>query len=135
VPVTSPAILDDVKGGIARISMTYVVDVATMPFREDSNRRVQRLIHATTVGAKDGFAMGIVEYTSDEFGEPDLHQDHESLYVLEGHGVARLGSEEYHLSPGLCLYIPAGTPHSIVKRGSSPVRLIFARSGRRTTQE
>jgi mannose-6-phosphate isomerase-like protein (cupin superfamily) len=115
--------------------MTYIVDAATVPFREDSNRRVQRLIHATTVGAKDGFATGIVEYISDEFGEPDLHQDHEGLYVLEGHGVARLGSEEYQLSPGFCLYIPAGTPHSIVKRGSSPIRLIFARSGRRTTQE
>lgn len=115
--------------------MTYVVDAARMSFREDANRRVQRLIHAATIGAKDGFAMGIVEYTSDEFGEPDLHEDHEGLYVLEGDGVARLGREEYQLFPGGCLYVPAGTPHSIIKRGASPIRLIFARSGRRVGQE
>ena len=115
--------------------MQYMVDAAKIPFREDPNRRVQRMIHATTVGATDGFAMGVVEYTSDEFGQPDLHADHEGLYVLEGHGIARLGQEEVELFPGSCLYIPAGTPHSIIKRGASPIRLIFARSGRLIAQE
>lgn len=115
--------------------MMYLVDPTAMPFREDAHRRVQRLIHAATVGAKDGFSMGIVEYTGDEYGPPDLHDDHEGLYVLAGYGAARLGEEELELSPGLCLYIPAGTPHSIIKRGTAPIQLIFARSGQRPIQE
>ncbi|HBY92590.1 MAG: cupin domain-containing protein [Ardenticatenaceae bacterium] len=117
------------------MDQNHVVDGASLPFREDPNRRVQRLIHATTVGATDGFAMGIVEYTADEFGEPDLHDDHEGLYVLEGEGIARLETREYALSPGKCLYVPAGTPHSIVTSGPAPVRLLFARSGKVSGQE
>ena len=109
--------------------MNNPIHAAEMPFREDPSRRVQRLIHSTTVGAKAGFAMGIVEYTADEPGDADLHDDQEGLYVLEGHGLARLGNEQYELSPGDCLYIPALMPHTIVKRGPSPIRLVFARSG------
>ncbi len=109
--------------------MINVVHSSELAFRQDASRRVQRLIHASTVGAKEGFAMGIVEYTADEFGEPDLHQDQEGLFVIEGHGIARLREEEHELSPGDCLFVPAGTPHRIVRQGATPIRLVFARSG------
>jgi mannose-6-phosphate isomerase-like protein (cupin superfamily) len=115
--------------------MQNLVRAGDMPFREDPCRRVQRLVHASTVGAKAGFALGIVEYTAHEFGEPDLHTDQEVLYVLDGHGLARLGQDEYDLAPGDCLYIPAGMSHSIAKRGSVPIRLVFARSGSHSAKE
>ncbi len=112
--------------------MNNLVHAGQMPFRQDPSRRVQRLIHSTTVSARGGFVMGIVEYCADESKESDLHEDQEGLFVLDGNGLAQLGQEEYELSPGDCIYIPAGVPHTIVKRGPSPIRLVFARSGSRS---
>ncbi|MBJ6727675.1 cupin domain-containing protein [Geomesophilobacter sediminis] len=46
------------------------------------------------------------------------------MQVLEGEGVATVGAQEYAMSPGIVLRIPAGLPHSYRNCGAGYLVLL-----------
>jgi uncharacterized cupin superfamily protein len=49
----------------------------------------------------------------------------EAVFILEGEGVLRSGSEESPLHPGDYVSLPAGPPgHQIINRGAAPLRYL-----------
>lgn len=78
-------------------------------------------------GAKNGFCLGISVYHSESYGETGIHEDQEGFYVIEGTGMALVGSKEIRISPGISFIVYAGTPHAIKKDpDSTPVKLLWA---------
>ena len=73
-----------------------------------------------------GFSVGVAVYTEAEFGEPQVHEDQEALYVASGVGELLLGEEVHQVRPGTAAYIPPGTGHSIRRTGPDPVRVVYA---------
>jgi mannose-6-phosphate isomerase-like protein (cupin superfamily) len=53
----------------------------------------------------------------------------EMLYVVAGEGVERIGGIEMKLSPGTFAVVPKGTPHTITRRGSTPLIAISILTG------
>ena len=54
-----------------------------------------------------------------------LHQAHtETIYVLEGEGQMTLGDSSFLIRPGLHLFIPKGTPHSVETVGTVPLKVL-----------
>ena len=70
--------------------------------------------HGCTAGCRTGLLM----YTQEEFRQGGVHDDQEGFYVLEGTGAARVGDQEFPLSPGACFIVPPGQWHSIRKDAS-----------------
>lgn len=64
-------------------------------------------------GAIKGFCSGITYYVSDEYGKPGVHEDQEGFYILEGTGTAKVGDEEFAISPGSSFIAAKGVPHTI----------------------
>jgi mannose-6-phosphate isomerase-like protein (cupin superfamily) len=79
-----------------------------------SNHHARTLITSLD-GAVNGFSLGVSYYTQDTYGEPGVHDDQEGFYVLEGSGMARVGDEEFPISPGAAFIAPKGVPHTIRK--------------------
>ena len=77
-------------------------------------------------GAVNGFCIGVSYYSDACYGEPGVHDDQEGFYVLDGNGMARVGSEEFPVAPGTVFIAGKGVPHS-VKRDteSGPVKVLW----------
>jgi len=72
-----------------------------------------------------GFSVGVAEYTETEFGEPQVHEDQEAIYIASGVGELLLGEEVHPIRPGTAAYIPPGTKHAIRRTGPEPVRVVY----------
>lgn len=55
---------------------------------------------------------------------PHAHTVEETLFYIEGKGVARVGEREVKIRPGTMLVIPPGTVHSSTREGLEPVRYL-----------
>jgi mannose-6-phosphate isomerase-like protein (cupin superfamily) len=53
----------------------------------------------------------------------------EMLYVVAGEGVQRIGGIEMNLSAGTFAVIPRGTPHTITRRGNTPLIVLSILTG------
>jgi len=71
-------------------------------------------------GATSGFCMGVSCYASTEYGKPGIHEDQEGFYVLDGHGMAKVGEEEFAVRPGSCFIANRGVPHTMKRDTDSP---------------
>lgn len=63
--------------------------------------------------------------------EVKLHRhDHhtESVYVLEGEGLMRLGEKNIYVQPGTLVLIPKGVPHSVMVVSFQPMKVISIQS-------
>ncbi len=78
------------------------------------------------LGATSGFSLGVAEYTSETFGELQVHADQEAVYVVAGVGELRLGDRVFPVRPGSAAYVPPGAPHATRRTGPDPVRVIYA---------
>ena len=54
-------------------------------------------------------------FVSDTYPAPGVHEDNEGFYVISGEGKMMIGQEEYELSAGCAMLVPAGVPHAIKK--------------------
>lgn len=81
-----------------------------------------RLGAAATGGA---FALAEVVERADGGPPQAIHHDHdETIYVLEGERVMRVGEQTAHAGAGSVVYVPRGTVHSHRNVGPGPHRAI-----------
>ena len=78
------------------------------------------------MGATSGFNLGVALYTSDEFGEIQVHDDQEAVYVVSGVGEIRIGDKCYPVRPGSSALIPKGTPHATRRTTDQPVKVVYS---------
>ena len=64
-------------------------------------------------GCKNGCICGISRYTETEYQAPGCHEDQEGFYVVSGCGMAKVGEQEFCVSPGMAFIAPAGVLHTI----------------------
>ncbi len=55
---------------------------------------------------------------------PHSHAVEETIFYIEGKGLARLGQKEVRIKPGTMLVIPPGTVHSSIMEGMDPLRYL-----------
>ena len=48
----------------------------------------------------------------------------ETIFYIEGRGIARVGEREVGIKPGTMLVIPPGTVHSSIREGMEPLRYL-----------
>ncbi|MFA9446730.1 cupin domain-containing protein [Egicoccus sp. AB-alg6-2] len=77
-------------------------------------------------GRDTGGAYSLAEETF--FGDPPpLHvhdREEESFFVLAGEGRAVVGDRAHTLEPGAFVRVPAGAPHTLVRSGDQPLRML-----------
>lgn len=64
-------------------------------------------------GCTGGCCTGISYYSSVEYTAPAVHDDQEGFYVIQGLGWAKIGEEEFSISPEMSIIVPAGNEHQI----------------------
>jgi len=101
---------------------THVSDVEPSVYPD---RRSADLIGTDAIPTTGGFNVGVAWYTATEFGEPQVHDDQEALYVVSGKGELRAGGEVFALRPGVAVYVPPGTPHGGRTTGDEPVVVVY----------
>ena len=84
------------------------------------------LIGTEHIPTSSGFSLGVAYYTAKEFGEPQVHEDQEAVYVVSGVGELRMGGELVALKPGVAVSVPPGTPHGGRRTGAEPVMVVYA---------
>lgn len=85
---------------------------------------IRELMHPTVHG---NHGQSLAEATVLPGQSTALHRHHktEELYhVTAGHGLMRLGDEEFSLAPGDTVCIPPGTPHKVRNTGDEPLRIL-----------
>lgn len=55
---------------------------------------------------------------------PHEHMIEETVFYIEGRGLARVGEQEIRIMPGTMLVIPPGTVHSSIREGLEPLRYL-----------
>ena len=55
---------------------------------------------------------------------PHSHYTEETLFFIEGKGLASIGERQVAVTPGTMLVIPPGTVHSSIKEGNTPLRYL-----------
>jgi len=55
---------------------------------------------------------------------PHTHYTQETIFYIEGRGLARVGEREVRIMPGTMLVVPPGTVHSTIREGNEPLRYL-----------
>ena len=94
--------------------------------RDEHSRPAGTLVGEAN-GAVRGFCLGISYYDSVDYNPPGIHDDQEGFYILEGHGVAKVGTAEFAIQPGSSFIAPKGVPHCMKRApGSEPIKVLYA---------
>lgn len=101
---------------------THVDDVQPTTYED---RRSADLIGTEAIPTTSGFNMGVAWYTAEEFGEPQVHDDQEAVYVVSGEGELRVGDDVVPLRPGTAVYVPPGTAHGGRRTTEEPVVVVY----------
>ena len=83
------------------------------------------LIGGPEVPTTSGFNLGVASYHATEFGEPQVHDDQEALYVILGQGEIMLDEEVYPVQAGTAVFVPPGTRHATRRTGPEPVKVVY----------
>ncbi len=78
------------------------------------------------VEGSSGFSIGVAEYHATEFGEVQVHEDQEAIYVVSGVGEIRIGDEVHAICPGSAAVIPPKTAHATRRTGDASVKVVYA---------
>lgn len=84
------------------------------------------LVGTDAVPTTSGFSIGVAVYTEGEFGERQVHDDQEAVYVLSGVGEILIGEEVHPVRPGSTAYIAPGVVHSTRRTTDEPVKVVYA---------
>ncbi|HXT36910.1 MAG TPA: cupin domain-containing protein [Chloroflexota bacterium] len=85
------------------------------------------LITIKASGQETGNAFALMEDVTAPHGGPPLHmhtREDEAFYVVEGRFRFQLGAQEYTATPGMCVVLPKGVPHSYVNIGDGQGKLL-----------
>lgn len=93
---------------------------------DHADRWSKDLIGGPEVPTASGFSIGLAEYHQPQFGEMQVHDDQEALYVISGVGQVTVGEEVVDVRPGSAVYVPPGAAHATRRTTDEPVRLIYA---------
>src|SRR3989442_13159100 len=55
---------------------------------------------------------------------PHTHDVEETIFYIEGKGLARVGGKEVRVKPGTMVVVPPGTVHSSIREGLEPLRYL-----------
>jgi len=91
-----------------------------------ADRRSIDLVGTNDIPTTSGFNLGVAYYTAEEFGEPQVHDDQEAIYVISGVGEIRVGDDVVALKPGVAVSVPPGTPHGGRRTTAEPVMVVYA---------
>ncbi len=94
--------------------------------KNHADRWSKDLIGGPEVGTTSGFSIGVAEYHVPEFGELQVHDDQEALYVVSGVGQVRVDGQVIDVRPGSAVYVAPKTPHATRRTGNEPVRVLYA---------
>lgn len=101
---------------------THVDDAEATTY---DDRRSADLIGTDAIPTTSGFNVGVAWYTAEEFGEPQVHNDQEAVYVVSGEGELRVGDNVVALTPGTAVYVPPGTAHGGRTTTGEPVIVVY----------
>jgi len=83
------------------------------------------LVSEETVGAKN-LAVGVNETNVGGQVPPHKHDtEEEVMYFFQGCGQFITDEEVIELKPGICIYNPPGSTHSIVNTGDEPLKFVW----------
>ena len=74
--------------------------------------------------AEPGHELSVRYIEVDGIVTPHTHYNEETIFYLEGRGLARVGEREVNITPGTMLVIPPGVVHSSIREGSEPLRYL-----------
>ncbi len=80
-----------------------------------------------TVQRSPGLELGVYVLVAPEPDRQQPHDDDEVYVVLEGRGVLTVEGEEFPLSEGATLFVPAGAEHRFTGYEGLSLLVIFAR--------
>jgi quercetin dioxygenase-like cupin family protein len=84
------------------------------------------LVGTDTIPTTSGFSIGVAVYTEPEFGERQIHDDQEAVYVVSGVGEILIGEETHPLKPGSAAYVAPGVVHATRRTTDEPVKVLYA---------
>lgn len=85
------------------------------------------LFEHLVTGAETGGAFGLTKVTQPPGAATPVHlhtREAEAFYLLDGTMTYRAGEQDYRLSPGSFIYLPAGVPHAFRVTGDAPVQFL-----------
>jgi quercetin dioxygenase-like cupin family protein len=87
--------------------------------------RARRIVHPETNGDPDNpFFIGVYEMDAGEYHPRHRHPTgSEFYYVLSGTGEFTVDDRVLRGGPGLAVYLPPGTSHSV--RAAEPLRILY----------
>ena len=74
--------------------------------------------------AEPGHSLSVRYIEVDGMVAPHTHEVPETIFYIEGRGLARIGEKEVRVKPGTMLVIPPGTVHSSMREGTEPLRYL-----------
>ncbi len=74
--------------------------------------------------AGPGHELAIRYIEAEGIVPPHSHAIEETVFYVEGRGLASVGEREVTIRPGTMLVIPPGTVHSSIKEGNAPLRYL-----------
>lgn len=102
-------------------------DISVLVGNTQDEGKVKRLIHPETTGSPDTeFFFGLYRMEPGQYHALHYHPNgSEFYYVLSGSGQFRVDEELIDGGPGLALYFPPNTRHSVRVTGSEPLTLVY----------
>lgn len=83
------------------------------------------LLSEVSVGACN-FSMGLnITAPGSMIPEHSHQHEEEGMFVISGTGKLIMNDEEQEIYPGMAIYVPPGTKHSIVNTGAEELRLVW----------
>ena len=74
--------------------------------------------------AEPGHSLSVRYIEVNGIVTPHTHYTEETVFYIEGKGLARVGEREVKVNPGTMLVIPPGTVHSSIREGTEPLRYL-----------
>lgn len=76
----------------------------------------------------DSLASGFVIFIKKEVKQHKHNAHTEQVVILDGEGSMKLGEKTIKVKKGDILFIPAGTPHSLIVTSKGPVKVLSTQS-------
>ena len=88
-------------------------------------RSYKLLASSKTIGCKN-LCAGVSFFPSGQHGPGHIHtKEEEVIYCLIGTGEVIIENKHFELKPGIVVYFPPGSLHSINNTGKETIKLLF----------
>ncbi len=107
---------------------SYSSSTTSIPDFVESNYIGSAPVKRSPVGCGPQSTSTLVQ-TKDPVAEHTHADADETIYVVAGEGVHRIGGRDTAVSAGTFSVVPRGTPHSLTRRGSRPLIFVSTLAG------